>query len=188
MKRKAALRNTMRMLRKEQIAEHALRHSRTICERLLELDQYEAASHIGIYIAMDGEVDLSRFMAHAFTSKKQLYAPCLDESSGVYRFASIDSASILSPGRFGIHEPSVKNILPVEALHLMIAPGMAFDFEGNRLGRGGGCYDRLLQRFEGCSAGVGYGFQIVESVPDDPWDMPLDLVVSEKGIIKVKKE
>jgi 5-formyltetrahydrofolate cyclo-ligase len=76
----------------------------------------------------------------------------------------------------------------MESIELMAVPGVAFDRNGNRLGRGGGYYDRLLAGFSGLSAGVSFDFQLFPQIPSEPHDIPVDTIVTEFGIINVLNE
>jgi 5-formyltetrahydrofolate cyclo-ligase len=86
-----------------------------------------------------------------------------------------------APGQFGIHEPS-GNVL-MERPDLILVPGLAFDRQGGRLGRGKGYYDRFLVRMTAKKIGVCFACQLVEDVPLESHDHPLDGVVTEEGLI-----
>lgn len=86
-------------------------------------------------------------------------------------------------GRFGIKEPSPSSpVISVDELAGVLVPGLAFDREGRRLGRGRGFYDRTLSGYRGLSVGVAYALQIVDRVPVDSWDLPVNAVVTEESV------
>ncbi len=89
----------------------------------------------------------------------------------------------LAPGKWGIPEPVMKIPVPSQKIDLVLVPGIAFDRRGNRLGRGGGYFDRFLssipQRIR--KVALAYSFQIVERVPVTPQDVPVDEVITEEG-------
>lgn len=91
----------------------------------------------------------------------------------------LDDATPCRIGHYGIREPIDPVFLPLEAIDVMIIPGVAFDARGNRLGRGGGYYDRLLAAFDGFTAGVAFAFQLVPCVPTEPHDRSVQVVVTE---------
>ncbi len=97
-------------------------------------------------------------------------------------FARVERWEDLRPGRLGIPEPPAE--LPAAGLgrgDLILAPGLAFDRQGWRLGRGGGFYDRAFARLEGTRrVGLGYAFQLVAAVPHDSHDRPVDAIVTER--------
>ena len=70
----------------------------------------------------------------------------------------------------------------------MVVPGVAFDRTGNRLGRGGGYYDRFLSGFQGVTAAVAFSFQLLDQIPIEKHDIPVDLVVTPQNILKVRNE
>ena len=89
------------------------------------------------------------------------------------------------PGPYGIREPAAT--LPVVAprdLDVMLVPGVAFDPRGNRLGYGGGYYDRVLAARPCLTIGIAWTFQVVDAVPMEPWDQPVDALLTESGWVK----
>lgn len=83
---------------------------------------------------------------------------------------------------FGIPEPAPDlPVVPPAALDALLVPGVAFDRAGGRLGQGGGYYDRVLAGPHGHAIGVAWAFQVVDAVPADPWDIPVDAVLTEAG-------
>lgn len=88
----------------------------------------------------------------------------------------------LIAGPFGIPEPasSLPELDPA-SFDVMLVPGVAFTATGARLGQGGGYYDRILARPHGLAIGVAWAFQVVAEVPLDPWDQPVDALVTEAG-------
>ncbi|MGA2855030.1 MAG: 5-formyltetrahydrofolate cyclo-ligase, partial [Verrucomicrobiota bacterium] len=91
----------------------------------------------------------------------------------------------ISTGKFGIREP-VANCpeIPPEKFDLILVPGVAFDWNGNRLGRGQGFYDRLLNKIRGVKCGVGYDFQLIEKVPAEQHDARVNFVVTPGRCLK----
>ena len=90
----------------------------------------------------------------------------------------------LLPGKFGILEPS-ENCVKVDAseIDLTLVPGLAFDQYRNRLGRGRGFYDRWLMQLSGKRIGVGFDYQLVDTVPTEPHDIQLDLIALPSRIV-----
>ena len=96
------------------------------------------------------------------------------------RYTGPDS---LRKGAFGIWEPKADGEEAVEgAIDLIIVPGVAFDAQGHRLGRGRGFYDRLLSSLDTPKVGICFDFQLVPSVPVESFDHPMDHVITESGI------
>lgn len=163
--------------------EAALRASRT----LLRTPFLRSASHIGCYFANDGEIDLAPFMQRACEMGKFVYVPVIDDA-GMLRFTRYRPGDALCANRFGIPEPRERTLIPPRLLDVILAPLVAFDDDGNRLGMGGGYYDRsfsfLRHRRHWLRPrliGAAYEFQRVARLPAQPWDVPLHGVVTERG-------
>jgi len=126
-----------------------------------------------------------------------LYLPVLnDRPAPRLRFARYLPGMPLVPNRFGILEPSLprRALLPARAIDLLLMPLVAFDVGGNRLGMGGGYFDRTLAFRRRARlwrrprlVGVGYAFQQVTALPTAPWDVPLDAVVTERGPVSLRR-
>lgn len=86
-------------------------------------------------------------------------------------------------GRFGIMEPHASSeIMTPSMMTGVLVPGLAFDKNGGRLGRGKGYYDRALSSFGGLTVGLGFSAQLIERVPAEKWDVPLDAIVTEESV------
>lgn len=94
-------------------------------------------------------------------------------------FYVVDELERMTPGAFGILEPPLDE--PAPGPDLIFVPGVAFDMHGNRIGRGGGYYDRVLSRFAGYRLGIAFDFQVLLSVPTDPHDKPVQAILTENG-------
>lgn len=146
---------------------------------------FQRARHIGAYLAHGGELDpLPALLA---APRKQLYLPHIRiEPALDMRMLSWTPGEQLLTNRYGIGEPDPRLHVgrPAWALDLLLVPLVAFDRYGNRLGMGGGFYDRLLAELgtrprRPKLVGVAYAFQEVVSLPLAPWDQPLDEVVTD---------
>ena len=150
---------------------------------------YLAATEVALYSPIDTEVDTRAILAHALASKKAVFFPRIGPDSSGW-FFQVDAETDLRAGRFGINEPAGDLPLAVQAEdgaeHAVIfVPGLAFDFGGHRLGRGGGAYDRMLTALKRQAIFVGLAFelQIMERLPTDEWDQKIHYVMTEKRII-----
>ena len=151
--------------------------------RLLALPELEAARTVAIYAATDEEADplgtlpalLERGTRTAFP---RVLGPELE-------FALVRDLSELRPGHRGILEPAGPVVDPAE-IDAIVVPGLGFDERGMRLGRGGGHYDRTLSRLAPRVARIGFCFdlQVVERVPHGPLDQPVDVIVTERRLIR----
>lgn len=90
----------------------------------------------------------------------------------------------LKLGAFLIEEPDGADIVDMDAIDLVIVPAVAYDRNGNRVGRGRGYYDRLLRGTRATKVGIAYDFQLFDEVPFDENDVPVDIVITDKRLIK----
>ena len=151
------------------------------------------ARHIGLYLANDGEIDPADFMRWAFTQAKHCYLPVLDiEHELPMKFAEIRPESRFKPNRFGIPEPVVEasQLQDAAVLDLILLPLVAFDMRGNRIGMGGGFYDRTLAFTSALApdqrptlVGLAHDFQRHDTIEPASWDIPLDALATESRVI-----
>ena len=149
-------------------------------ETLLSSTLFQKADALVGYIAIQQEIPLDAILEAALRAGKRLLLPrfCGDQ----YTLAEIRSLrDDLVPGHFRIPEPSgtcpAATALPAGTLWLI--PGLAFDLQGHRLGRGGGFYDRLRQKFpQGTALGICRDCQILSEVPHEIWDVPVDALLT----------
>lgn len=137
------------------------------------------AKTIVAYYSLPDEVDTHRFIDELLADGKTVYLPKVvsDEDMVLCRFTGAES---LQEGAFGIMEPVGAQISTDEAIDVVLVPGMAFDGDGNRLGRGKGYYDRFLKSLSHPRPqliGVCFDFQKVDVVPTEPTDVKVDVVV-----------
>ncbi|MCG8452507.1 MAG: 5-formyltetrahydrofolate cyclo-ligase [Spirochaetales bacterium] len=153
---------------------------------LMQTPQWKECAHLLTYLAFREELDTHPLIEAAFHAGKTVYAPVIQKSS--MEFLCLESPSgPFVEGKWGLREPhpSAEIWTPNSELTVMIVPGMAFDEKGQRLGRGGGYYDRFLRRFQNLNQTlwrVGYAFeaQVVEKVPTLPHDQPIDALITNK--------
>jgi len=149
--------------------------------------------HIAFYLPNDGEMDLSPLIERARAMGKRCYLPVL---SPLYHnrlwFAPYHAGCPLLLNRFGIPEPDANwsAMRPAWSLDLILTPLVAFDAAGNRLGMGGGYYDRTLAYLarrhhwrKPHLLGTAYSFQQAQALPDEPWDVPLHGVATEQSVL-----
>jgi 5-formyltetrahydrofolate cyclo-ligase len=173
----------MRMRRRALSAVRRQLAVRAILRHLCTLPAYRRAARVALYWPADGEPDVRELASHARLRGKQLFLPVVSHG-GAMRFAPWLNSTALRRNRFGIPEPvSARRRLSATRLDLVIVPLVAFDARGHRLGMGGGYYDRALagSRRRPFLAGVAFSLQQTRSIPAQPWDVPLDVVITERG-------
>lgn len=157
--------------------------SNEVQARLIGSACFAAASGLVLYAAKDNEVLTDRLFASAVSSGRPVYFPRLDKFSGDLRLVQVQSQAELRPGAFGVLEPGDgEEVVPARlAGALICVPGLGFTPGGQRLGRGGGFYDRLLARSAGnaVSVGLAYSFQLLGWLPQAAHDARVDFVVTE---------
>lgn len=158
--------------------------SAAIARRILALPAYKAARTIAVYLALPAEVRMSRVIRHAWRQDKRVCVPVFAARRRAYIWAWLQPGARLRRGRHGVSEPF--RHLPVgrARIDLAIVPGVAFDRNGRRLGRGAGWYDRLLAEpalRSGVAIGVAFESQVARRVPVARHDRPVDLIVTERG-------
>lgn len=180
-----ALRRGLSLATRQQAALAVARH--------LESWPLAGAVRIAGYWACDGELDPRPVLERAWTEGRQVFLPVLvGEPPRSLRFAPYQAAAPLRRNRFDIPEPEVASTecLQAEDLDLVLVPLVAFDSTGTRLGMGGGFYDRSFAFPRGANEmgrrpyllGLGYEFQAVAELIRQPWDVPLDAVVTERAL------
>jgi 5-formyltetrahydrofolate cyclo-ligase len=137
---------------------------------------------IGGYWPMGNELDIKPLLYKLIAKKFPCALPCLT-SEGL-SFRSWTPSTRLEAGDFGIQMPPLT--APVVFPTLLFVPLLAFDKSGNRLGYGQGHYDRYLHHHPSLTIGVGFKGQEVENIPHQSHDFPLDYVLTEGGLIKIK--
>ena len=156
------------------------------CQKLLALEPIRRASTIMLYMPIPGEVDLTPAALWCFRKGKTVAVPTVDWKRRDMRLVEVTTFDdeFMEVDERGIRTPREGRPLPADLVDVIVVPGRAFDIEGRRLGRGGGFYDRFLDRFAHRPALVGLALdaQIVEVVPAEAHDIPMDFVVTERRV------
>ena len=174
------LRNHYRKLRRQLTGADQLRHSAAICRHFFSSPWWLHGRVIGGYAAADGEVELAPLFARLHRQGKILALPVVEDSRGTMRFYRYRPGDPLLTNRFGIAEPG-RASRPVRRLDLILAPLVAFDAAGSRLGFGGGYYDRFAARHRCPMIGIAHDLQRADELPVDVWDQRLSGVITEVG-------
>lgn len=177
------LRKQLRQARKQLSYDEQQFAAQQIISPALELIEQYQAQHIAFYLPFDGEISPLALMKKAQQLGKQCYVPVLHPfSANQLLFLHYDE-NTLTRNRFGIAEPKldVRNVLPFAQLEMIFVPLVGCDRNSNRLGMGGGFYDRTLPQIpKTISVGLAHSCQVVEQLPLASWDKPLDhLIISQ---------
>jgi len=147
---------------------------------------WTSARSVLLFSPIASELDIRPLIREALSAGKFTALPAFesDTQSYVARFVR-DAVTDLVAGEFGILEPrSSCEPAPLNQLDLVLVPGVAFDAQGRRLGRGKGYYDRLLAQVRGTTCGVAFDEQIVEAVPVEPHDVRLNCILTPTRLIE----
>lgn len=178
---RSQLRQSMRLKRQSLTAGQQTQAAESIIPQALSLIESYQASHIAFYLPFNGEISPIPLMEQLLQQGKKLYLPLLHPfTSGQLLFLNYDCKTSLKFNRLRIQEPvlDVRNIIPLQELEMIFTPLVACDKAGNRLGMGGGFYDRTLaQAPHLISVGLAHECQQVEQLPIESWDMPLDHII-----------
>jgi len=162
-----------------------LKKSSNIKEKLFGLKKYKDAKTVLFYISYNGEVFTHDMIRQALKDKK-VVVPISNKEDFSLSLSELKSWDDLEISSYDILEPKkdcVKEI-SIDEIDLIIVPGVGFDLKGNRLGHGKGYYDRLLEKTKAKTVGLAFEFQIVENIPTDSNDVPVDIIVTEERIIE----
>lgn len=186
---KAEIRARMRAQLKAWDPAERAQESARIRARIQELEEWNQARTVLLFAPLRDEPDLWPLVAAALALGRRVALPVFDASSGVYGARRIgDPDRGMISGRFGVREPGSDCAeVPLAALDLVIAPGLAFTGEGWRLGRGGGFYDRLLSATPAMRCGVGRDEQILVHLPVEPHDVQLDMVLTPSAVHRCRR-
>lgn len=189
---RSALRRSLRLKRKTLDAAPQAQAAFAALQHLLACADYQAAQHIALYWAADGELNPALIATHAALAGKKVYLPRVkrDAHNGRYlEFARYCVGDALIKNHFGIAEPHEDAELCAAAdLDLVLTPLVGIDQAGNRLGMGGGFYDRTFAFKQTAAAakpvlmGFAYSWQAVEALPTEAWDVAMDAWLSESGL------
>ena len=188
-----AARRRLRELRLALAPRQRAAAERAIRATLERLGVFRPGGHVALYLPMPGEVDLRPCLAVARRRGTRVYVPrIVSHRQRRMLFAPWTDGGSRRTNAFGIVEPGhAGGARPVVGLDVVVLPLLGFDARGNRLGMGAGYYDRALRRRLGSGrawprprlVGVAYACQQLPVIPASPWDVPLDLVVTERGVV-----
>ncbi len=210
-----AIRQQVRKLRNALSPEQQQQAAQQLSEQLLKLPQIVDATHIALYLSNDAELDTTPLIQALWQAGKQIYLPILHPFvPGYLIFQSYQQDTPMKLNQFQIPEPVLNcaDLMPVAKLEVICTPLVAFDNKGNRLGMGGGFYDRTLSQLEASSAnktvfnqanttqagltqakplqkkplliGLAHQCQQVVQLPIAAWDIPLSLIVTPGEIFR----
>lgn len=205
------IRRQVRAARKALLPKQQLQASSQLLNRLIKHPKVKKAQHISLTLAHDGEIDLHPFIEWCWQQRKQVYLPVVHPTSpGELLFLAYQEETVMVNNRYGIKEPKLQfnvnssitshnnehqsniiaensapyfNTFPAQKLDIVFTPLVAFDPQGNRIGMGGGYYDRLLapwfsDKIGPYPIGLAHNCQYVDLLPIQAWDVPLPEIMT----------
>jgi 5-formyltetrahydrofolate cyclo-ligase len=179
-KTKMKLRSEIRGVLKNVSSEKRAADSAKIRARLQSQPFWKTAAAILFFAPLPDEVDVWPLLEEALAAGKTMALPRFDPKGQNYVVCRVHNLRReIVMGQFGIREPGLGcGEIPSNSLDLILVPGVAFDWDGHRLGRGKGFYDRLLAGVRSIKCGVAFDEQIVEAIPVNPLDIRMDWVLT----------
>lgn len=185
MMNKEILRTELKNERRALTHPEIVKMSREIEKRLFTLDEINNANSIMVYNAAFNEPRTIRITRRLLDSNKRVFVPITNTEEKKITPSEILPDDEFKIGAFGILEPELQRPVDKNELDVVILPGMGFDKSGNRMGFGGGYYDRFLRDFNVIKIGVCYSFQVVDKIPVQSTDVPVDIVITENEIYRI---
>ncbi|HHT96611.1 MAG TPA: 5-formyltetrahydrofolate cyclo-ligase [Clostridiales bacterium] len=184
------LRTYIRKLRDNIEDENRNIFNERIYKTLISNELYKNSKAIYAYMSFDSEVDTVKLSEHILNNNKELYLPRINGKD--MDFYKVNDLSSLVKSKFGLLEPDDddnnidKYIYSKKDKKLMIIPGIAFDLNGNRIGYGGGYYDKFLNKYNDSfiKVAIAYDIQLVNHINNEGHDIKVDYILTNKGLLK----
>lgn len=164
------------------------RQSRTVAGKLLAEIKKLSPARVLIYLSFENEVATFELARWLLNENIDVLVPRYFEDTSDYKLVRLQNLTKLELGPLGIPQPKSAEVVSPESINVAILPGVAFDKGGVRLGYGMGVFDRLLKKSHAYKIGLAYDFQVVKKLPKRKHDLVLDMIVTEKRVIRMKDE
>lgn len=185
---KRALRERVLALRANLSVQQRALKSKEIQSRVIDLQEFQQAQTIMLFLNFRDEVETTQLAQKILDMGKRLVLPRCAPRGVLIPALIQDLGRDIEPGTWGIREPKKDGLQIVEPVGIdcVLVPGAAFDRYGNRLGYGGGYYDRFFERLKDGVPKIGIAFscQVVSEVPVEQFDKKIDMLVTEEGVIR----
>ncbi len=185
---KKEIRKKILSIRDNLLLTDKIKMDKIIKEKFLNSEEYKKAKKIFIYISFKSEVDTKEIILQGLRDKKEIIVPRTDISNKIMDGVKINSFDNLKENVYGILEPA-EDLEAVEPndIDLIVMPGSAFDKNKSRIGYGAGYYDKYLKSIgkkKATKIALAYDFQIVDNIPSDKHDVPVDYVITNDKDIR----
>lgn len=172
----------MRAMRRNLTSTEVTEKSAKIQRHLFGFEKYQSAQTVMLYLSAFKEPSTTEIVKNALMNNKRVIVPVSNTETETLTLSYISSFEDLKKGAYGISEP--KSIQPANAadIDFILVPGIAFDRRGSRIGFGKGYYDKLLCSCHAEKTALCYAFQLIDKIPSDSHDVPMNTIITEEGI------
>lgn len=176
--------------RRKMNKEEAIKCSEDIISQLTNSQVFKESENIMIYLSFNNEVDTFKLMEYCLNNGKRVIVPyCIKKERKIIPSEIKNPNTELKTSSLGFKEPDLANLreVKIEDIDLVIVPGVVFDECGNRIGFGGGYYDRFLKRLKNTTMTIAicYDYQLIDKVPVDELDIPVKCIMTDKRIVTI---
>jgi len=190
MKNLQEIRDKIRENRQNLAESFQIAAAKKVSSIITSLEIFKESEKIAVYCAIRGELDPHPITEQAWLEQKKCYLPITDFNKGQLIFTKFAKNSLLVKNRYGISEPKLnpEELIQPDEFDLVITPLVAFDSQGNRIGNGGGYYDKAFafkrehSRPKPILLAVGYKLQQIPNFTPKSWDVKMDMIITEQGI------
>ncbi|AEP30759.1 5-formyltetrahydrofolate cyclo-ligase [Brumicola nitratireducens] len=184
------LRQTFRNKRLALSTAQQMKAGKQLVKQFQEHAVFQNAQNVALYLSFNGEINTQALIDHLWSLKRNVFVPILHPfCKGQLLFQAYTPNTKMRHNQLGILEPvlDVRYVCPLENLQLILTPLVAFDTSGNRLGMGGGFYDRTLvalqnKKHQATVAGLAHELQLTSTLPTETWDIPLPYILTSSKL------
>lgn len=167
--------------------EEIIEKSRKIHDNLFNLEQYKKSKTVMFFVSFNSEVNTHEMIKDSLKNKTVVVPKVVHHE--IEPSIIIDFDNLVSSEKFGILEPIEAMKIAYKNINLILVPGIVFDREGHRIGYGFGYYDKFLKKApKAFKIGLCFGFQVIDKIPREQHDVPVDMIVTEKEVIECRKD
>ena len=173
-------------IRKNLSKDEVLEKSRTVKKYLFDMKEFKQSECVLFYVSYDNEVFTHDMIKETLSMGKKVVVPVSDVEKKVLVLSDLRCWDDLAVGSYNILEPPIDKIseVSVDDIDLIVVPGVGFDILGYRIGHGWGYYDKLLKKGRNIvSVGLAFECQIVDEIPTESHDYPVDMIITESQVI-----
>jgi len=161
-----------------------------VCQKLGRTKVFQQAKVVMLYLSLEHEIDTTCLIKKSLKAGKKVLVPSVEWHQNKIVPVTIESLECeMHQDRHGLRHPKNGTPTDITEIDLVVVPGVGFDLQGDRLGKGGGFYDRFLgtNGFKGVSCGLGFEEQVVDKLPTYDHDVRLNMLVTDKHVRRFKK-